>query len=568
MSEENDTHSDSSDEDEVDFNKCSKLKLQETIAGLFPSKAGKKRLETLKMLEVLKDKNNRTIKQSALDVLKNFDKNEAVGSGSENTSSDAIQPYTKHCSDNDDAESESIGSDNESCSSVGSGSSDSESPENVKLNIIFNVDKDGKITVNTKEADSDDSEIGSDADSEYKEEDDEEYDEEEEYYEDYEESDEEVMSKKKKKKTSKGKTSKGKTSKDKTSKDKTSKGKTSKGKTTKNDDIIVSKDEQDDSFFKLKDKVKVKVSDWDDEWVGRITEVRTRNRYNIRLDDKELEQRNFKLINEKYIKHYTSEDEEEKNVMSELKTLIDIKGSRGSKEMLQKFKKMTSVLENKNKKKQEKENMALSKKNTKSFKKFINNKGNTDEFKFFKKMDYNEQIKLLEEYEIVNEHMVINKPFRIALLEKNIPPHFKAAAMKKINILSFMDPTCGEYYKVKQWVDAFMKIPFDTNINLPVQINDGQDKCSDFMDNAKKILDDCVYGLEDAKMQMMQFLGQLIVNPDSVGCCLALVGPPGTGKTTLIKNAFSKILNRPFSMCALGGAEDGAHWGWSRLHVC
>ena len=61
-------------------------------------------------------------------------------------------------------------------------------------------------------------------------------------------------------------------------------------------------------------------------------------------------------------------------------------------------------------------------------------------------------------------------------------------------------------------------------------------------------------------MQMMQYLGQLLVNPDSVGCALGIGGPPGTGKTTLIKEAFSKIIMRPFAMCALGGAEDGSHW--------
>ena len=61
--------------------------------------------------------------------------------------------------------------------------------------------------------------------------------------------------------------------------------------------------------------------------------------------------------------------------------------------------------------------------------------------------------------------------------------------------------------------------------------------------------------------------------PDAIGTAIAVKGPPGTGKTTLIKEGVSKILNRPFAFLALGGATDssfleghsytyeGSHWG-------
>ena len=67
-----------------------------------------------------------------------------------------------------------------------------------------------------------------------------------------------------------------------------------------------------------------------------------------------------------------------------------------------------------------------------------------------------------------------------------------------------MDSSTGEYYKIKQWVDTFMQILFGKYKTLPMNMNDGIDKCSAFMDDAKKKLDQCVYGLEDAKMQIMQ----------------------------------------------------------------
>jgi len=121
-----------------------------------------------------------------------------------------------------------------------------------------------------------------------------------------------------------------------------------------------------------------------------------------------------------------------------------------------------------------------------------------------------------------------------------------------------MDPSSGEYYKVKQWVDTFMRIPFNKYSNLPLTIDDGIDKCSTFMEEAKKILDDCVYGLEDAKMQILQMIGQWIANPSSIGSAIAIAGPPGTGKTTLVKEGISKILQRPFAFLALGGATDSS----------
>jgi len=53
-------------------------------------------------------------------------------------------------------------------------------------------------------------------------------------------------------------------------------------------------------------------------------------------------------------------------------------------------------------------------------------------------------------------------------------------------------------------------------------------------------------------------LGQLITNPKAIGTAIAIHGPPGTGKTSLVKEGISKILNRPFAFIALGGATDSS----------
>jgi len=59
-------------------------------------------------------------------------------------------------------------------------------------------------------------------------------------------------------------------------------------------------------------------------------------------------------------------------------------------------------------------------------------------------------------------------------------------------------------------------------------------------------------------MQIMQFLGQWIANPSAMGSAIAINGPMGTGKTSVVKEGISKILGREFAFIALGGAGDSS----------
>ena len=206
---------------------------------------------------------------------------------------------------------------------------------------------------------------------------------------------------------------------------------------------------------------------------------------------------------------------------------------------------------NKKNKKQKDKNMRI-------FKKIIKDKNTMNDFIFYEKLPLTEQIKIIKELKEINKITRIEKPYRMTLLESNIPVQFKSCAMKKINSLRYMEPGSGEFYKIKNWVDTFMRIPFVKYEELPISIEDGVDKCHAFMENAQQILEQAVYGLNDAKMQIMQLLGQLLTNPKAIGTAIAIHGPPGTGKTSLIKEGISKILKRPFAFIALGGATDSS----------
>ena len=184
---------------------------------------------------------------------------------------------------------------------------------------------------------------------------------------------------------------------------------------------------------------------------------------------------------------------------------------------------------------------------------------NTNEISYFKKkLSHQEQLKVMRDLKEINALTNTDKPYRLSLLESNIPPRFKAIALQKLNVLKSMDPSDSEYYKMKNWVDGFMRVPYGIYKNLSVNIRDGVDKCHEFMERSKATLDSCTYGLDDAKMQILQMVGQWITNPDAMGTAIAIKGPPGTGKTTLVKEGISKILGREFAFIALGGTSDAS----------
>lgn len=170
--------------------------------------------------------------------------------------------------------------------------------------------------------------------------------------------------------------------------------------------------------------------------------------------------------------------------------------------------------------------------NAKAYHKLIHDdKQNTNEIDYFKKkLSNKEQLKIMNELKEINAHMNIDRPYRLALLESKIPAKFKAIALQKLNTLRHMEPGDNEYYKIKNWVDTFMRIPFYNNKNLSITMDDGVEKCHEFMQNSMKILDGCVYGLNDAKLQILQMVGQWISNPSAMGTAIAIKGPMGTGK--------------------------------------
>ena len=111
-------------------------------------------------------------------------------------------------------------------------------------------------------------------------------------------------------------------------------------------------------------------------------------------------------------------------------------------------------------------------KNVGKYIKLISNKNLINDVKFFKEsMNLKEQEEMIEELEKVKGLTHVDKPYRIQLLEnKNIPDVFKAIALKKINAMKLIADGGGEYNKIKNWIDTFMRIPFNVISTLPVEL--------------------------------------------------------------------------------------------------
>lgn len=316
--------------------------------------------------------------------------------------------------------------------------------------------------------------------------------------------------------------------------------------------------------FEKGEVVLVKLKEWDDFYKGKILKVnRYKNKsskkmevtYDIELDDDEYE--DVMDVPSTRMKKVNKESIEFDELIKEMKEIAATK-KKGKKAFEKKIDNMMKAAEKKKEKEEKKESKKKKKKNMTKFKSLLKSKAPMNEFKYFNGLNTEQQKIVLKKMKELNEYDNVEKPYRLQLIESEIPVEYKSCAIKKIDSLTFMDPGSGEYYKIKQWVDTFMKIPFNIHRSLPIKMDDGAEICKKFMLDSKNSLDKAVYGLDDAKMQIMQIVGQWISNPDSVGNAIAIQGPMGTGKTTLVKEGISKILNRPFAFLALGGATDSS----------
>jgi len=175
---------------------------------------------------------------------------------------------------------------------------------------------------------------------------------------------------------------------------------------------------------------------------------------------------------------------------------------------------------------------------------------------YFKRLPEAEQTKLLARLHKQTETPAT--PLKFKILAKNAPHEIERIALAKYHALQMIDPSTTEYYKASQWLQGFTQLPLGVFKSLPVNIEDGPDSCQKFIGSVAQCMETAIYGHDEAKLQILQFVSNWITNPKSAGNTLSIYGPPGVGKTTLIKDGVAKALGRPFEFITLGGATDAS----------
>jgi ATP-dependent Lon protease len=143
-------------------------------------------------------------------------------------------------------------------------------------------------------------------------------------------------------------------------------------------------------------------------------------------------------------------------------------------------------------------------------------------------------------------------------VEKEIEEYQKKAELKKWNAdvkkvfdkeldkLHRLNPAAAEYSVQVNYIQTLLDLPwnFYTHDNLD-------------LNNAKNVLDDDHFGLEEVKDRILEHLAVLKLKGDLKSPILCLYGPPGVGKTSLGRSV-AKALDRKYVRMSLGGLHDEA----------
>jgi len=188
-----------------------------------------------------------------------------------------------------------------------------------------------------------------------------------------------------------------------------------------------------------------------------------------------------------------------------------------------------------------------------------------DQIDQFKGLTEVKQKQMIEALEKKSTAAASEQPLMFKILSMSLPTETQAMVLNKYNNLQGLDPGSGEYFKLRAWLEKLTSVPFGLYKDIPVKLEDGTDACGAFMDRARRCMVDAIYGQDEAKLQILQFIASKIANPSARGMSLLLVGPPGIGKTSLIKNGIAKALDWPFQFISLGGDSDATTYTGHQL---
>jgi ATP-dependent Lon protease len=182
---------------------------------------------------------------------------------------------------------------------------------------------------------------------------------------------------------------------------------------------------------------------------------------------------------------------------------------------------------------------------------------NDEERDYLKSLSVEERDELILEENAIRVSRKAEVPLRFKIIKSNLSDGAKFLVMSKLDQAEICasEESSGKLY---QWVNGLAMIPFGKYIGVPVKMEDGIPAVRKFLFNTSRDLQKSIFGHNEPKAQIMEYITQYITNPNSHGKCLAIQGPPGNGKTTLVRNGIAKAMGRPFAHISLGGMSEGS----------
>ena len=136
--------------------------------------------------------------------------------------------------------------------------------------------------------------------------------------------------------------------------------------------------------------------------------------------------------------------------------------------------------------------------------------------------------------------------YRAAVEKADMPREVKDRLLREVQRMARQPFGSAEAAVIRSYLDICLELPWDK-------------ETEDVLDTAavRRALERDHYGLEKIKERILEYLAVRVLAPAEAGSILCLVGPPGTGKTS-IAQSIARAMNRRLCRISLGGVHDEA----------